>query len=82
MLKQHSGNSMRKYNVKITDSALSDMEEIYLYISEELQSPTNAIRQYNRIADGIRNLDTFPERIRIMELEDERLKKISTVTCR
>lgn len=71
---QHSDDSTTRYNVKITDKALADMEAIYQYISEELKSPASAIRQYNRIADGILSLDMFPERIRIMESNDERLR--------
>ncbi len=72
---QHSDDSTTRYNVKITDKALADMEAIYQYISEELKSPASAIRQYNRIADGIRSLDMFPQRIRIMESKDERLRE-------
>ena len=62
---------MRQYAVEITDRALADMEEIYTYIADQLQSPENAIRQYNRIADAILKLNEFPERIRVMESEPE-----------
>lgn len=51
---------MKKYNVKITDLALGDMEEIYNYISEKLDSPATAMRQYN-IAEAIESLSIFPE---------------------
>jgi len=40
------------------------MEEIYNYIAEQLQAPETAMGQYNRIADAIETLDTFPERLR------------------
>lgn len=50
---------MKKYNVKITDLALGDMEEIYDYISEKLDSPATAMRQYNRIAEAIESLSIF-----------------------
>ena len=63
---------MKKYKVQITDQALSDMEEIYDYIAEHLQAPATAIGQYNRIADTIETLVTFPERIKLMESEQER----------
>lgn len=53
---------MQKYVVKITDEALSDMEQIYEYIACELLSPENAMGQYNRIAEAILTLDPFPER--------------------
>lgn len=36
-----------------------------------LQSPENAMNQYNRIAKGIEGLDIFPERVHVMESEPE-----------
>lgn len=63
---------MRQYKVEITREALLDMEDIYNYIAIDLLSPENAIGQYNRIADEILTLDTFPERFRIMESEPEK----------
>ena len=62
---------MKRYTVQITDRALRDMEEIYTYIAEQLQSPENAMKQYNRIAKGIEGLDIFPERVHVMESEPE-----------
>lgn len=62
---------MKQYTVQITHKALADMEEIYVYIAECLQAPGNAIRQYNRISEGIERLDIFPERVRVMESEPE-----------
>ena len=62
---------MQKYVVKITDEALSDMEQIYEYIACELLSPENAMGQYNRIAEAILTLDSFPERHALFELEPE-----------
>lgn len=63
---------MERYTVRITEEALKDMEDIYLYIAEKLQSPENAIGQYNRIADGILTLETFPERYAVVDFEPER----------
>lgn len=63
---------MKQYKVQITDSALSDMEEIYNYIVYQLQVPETAMNQYNRIADAIETLDQFPERVKLMETEGER----------
>ena len=63
---------MKQYKIQITNTALSDMEEIYSYIAEQLQSPEVAMEQYNRIADAIETLDTFPERVKLMETEEER----------
>jgi plasmid stabilization system protein ParE len=62
---------MKQYSVQITDKALEDMEEIYTYIAEQLQSPENAMGQYNRIAEVIQKLNVFPERVRIMGSEPE-----------
>lgn len=63
---------MKQYKIQITDKALSDMEEIYNYISKQLQAPEVAMGQYNRIAEAIETLDTFPERVKLMETEEER----------
>ncbi len=62
---------MKHYKIQITDSALSNMEEIYNYIAEQLQAPEAAMGQYNRIADAIETLDTFSERVKLMETEEE-----------
>lgn len=62
---------MKEFRVQITDKALSDMEEIYNYIAQQLQAPEAAMGQYNRIADAIETLDTFPERVKLMETEEE-----------
>ena len=42
------------------------MENIYKYIADQLQSPVTAMGQYNRIADAIETLSTFPERVKLM----------------
>jgi plasmid stabilization system protein ParE len=64
---------MKKYKVQITDKALTDMEEIYKYIAEQLQAPEAAMGQYNKIADAIEGFDTFPQRVKLMETEEERV---------
>ena len=64
---------MKQYAVRITDSVLADMEEIYNYIAIQLQAPENAMGQYNRIAEAIEGLHVFPERVKIMESEPERI---------
>lgn len=64
---------MKQYTVQITDKALADMEEIYNYIAIQLQAPENAIGQYNRIAEAIEGLNSFPERVKLMESEPERM---------
>lgn len=64
---------MKQYVVRITDRALADMEEIYNYIAIQLQAPENAMGQYNRIAEAIEELYVFPERVKLMESEPERV---------
>lgn len=63
---------MKQYKVQITDKALSDMEEIYNYIAIQLRAPENAMGQYDRIAKAIEDLNIFPEKVRLMESEQER----------
>lgn len=62
---------MERYEIQVAEEALSDMEDIYRYIAEKLLSPENALGQYNRIADEILSLDTFPERHRLVDFEPE-----------
>ena len=52
---------MKRYTVEITNEALTDMDQLYNHIAYVLQSPENAINQYNRIADAILTLDTLEE---------------------
>ena len=64
---------MKQYVVRITDRALADMEEICNYIAIQLQAPENAMGQYNRIAEATAELYVFPERVKLMESEPERI---------
>ena len=63
---------MEKYEVLITEEALKDMGEIYQYILLTLQSPENAIGQYDRIANEILTLSACPNRYRLVDFEPER----------
>lgn len=63
---------MEKYEVQITDEAQADMRDLYQYILLTLQSPENAIGQYNRIAEEILTLSVFPNRYRLVDFEPER----------
>lgn len=60
---------MKKYNVAISKKALTDMEDIYDYISNVLESPSSAMRLYNKIADAIESLEYMPERCKLIEDE-------------
>lgn len=71
---------MKEYKIQITDKALADMEEIYAYIAEQLQSPENAMGQYNRITQVIESLRIFPERVKIMEAEPEHTMELRQIT--
>ena len=51
------------------------MEELYNYIAVNLQSPESAMRQYNRIADTIMTLESFAERFRTVDSEQEYLRE-------
>ena len=62
---------MDKYVVEITDEALTDMDGIYNYIANTLLAPENAMGQYNRIAEAILTLESFPERYPIFDDELE-----------
>ena len=67
---------MERYIIQITDEAQGDMEAIYQYIAQTLQAPDTALRQYNRIADAIMELEYLPKRIKIMDSEPERARQI------
>ena len=62
---------MEKYVVDITDEALADMEALYEHIAVKLKAPEKAMGQYNRIADAILTLDSFPDRFGLLECEQE-----------
>lgn len=67
---------MVKYRVDITDEALADVESLYEYIKFKLLVPENAMGQYNRIADAILTLDSYPERFALFECEPEHSRGI------
>ena len=71
---------MKKYKIQITDHALSDMENIYNYIAEQLQAPDTAMEQYNTIADAVETLDMFPERIKLMDIRKEYALELRKMT--
>ena len=47
------------------------MEAIYEYIASEFFSPSTALNQYNRIAEGIMELSYLPQRFKILDFEPE-----------
>lgn len=54
-------STMDKYKVKLLPKALRDLDNIYVYIAIEKQSPANAKGQTDRIKNAVFNLDTFPQ---------------------
>lgn len=58
-----------KFNVELTEQADKDLRSIYSYISIDLNSPDNAIKQIKRLWDAILSLDELPQRYR--RYEDE-----------
>ncbi|MFZ7132424.1 MAG: type II toxin-antitoxin system RelE/ParE family toxin [Eubacteriales bacterium] len=63
---------MKKYEIVVTDEAVADLENIYLYIATTLLSPEIASDQYNRITSQILKLETMPERYCIIESEPDK----------
>ena len=70
-----------KYRVVIIKEAEQDMENIYNYIALELLSPEYAMEQYNRIADSIMQLDTFPTGFRKVDFEPEHSMGLRRKEC-
>ncbi len=63
---------MKRYQVEITNRALNDMEDIYNHIATVFHAPDTAMKQYDRIAEGIESLEILPERCRLLESQPER----------
>ena len=55
---------MQRYRIEITDEALSDVEQLYNYIANDLLAPENAKKQYNRIADVLYTASDIEGRLR------------------
>ncbi|KXT80979.1 type II toxin-antitoxin system RelE/ParE family toxin [Streptococcus oralis] len=58
---------MSTITINILKQAEQDMEAIYHYIADELQSPQAAMNQFEAIAEAIQTLEIFPERCAIVE---------------
>ena len=50
------------WQVRYTNEAREDLKEIYEYIAFELLVPDIAERQYNRIMQSVKGLNTMPRR--------------------
>jgi len=60
---------MRKYPVKIADTALQDIENIHDYIAYELFEPMTADKYIRGIYDAIKHLSLYGASIAVSERE-------------
>lgn len=60
---------MKTWDVVLTASAETDLDEIYSYIAETLLAPVTAWRQTARILKAIFKLDEMPERCPLLANE-------------
>lgn len=58
---------MKKYNINLTLTFKRDLKSIYLYISEKLKEPANALNTYIEIRKEVLSLSEFPERFPIVD---------------
>lgn len=58
-----------RYNIKITETARKDLQEITNYIAISLQEREHAKRQLRRIGEAISALETLPERYPLVEYQ-------------
>ena len=58
---------MKKYNINLTLTFKRDLKSIYLYISEKLKEPANALNTYSEIRSAVFSLNKFPERYPIVD---------------
>ncbi|MCH4888087.1 hypothetical protein EZV73_10915 [Acidaminobacter sp. JC074] len=63
---------MTSYKIELTDEAINNLEQIYLYIAEELKSKVVAKRQYERIASQIMNTKDVRANIEAIGIQEFR----------
>ena len=57
---------MKKYNVKLSEGALSRLDALYEYIAFQLKAPETAQAQTERIEEAVMTLASLPERCRVL----------------
>lgn len=57
---------MKRYDVKLSEGALSRLDALYDYIAYKLEAPETAQAQTERIEAAVLTLDTLPERCRVL----------------
>ncbi|MDR2207226.1 MAG: type II toxin-antitoxin system RelE/ParE family toxin [Flavobacteriaceae bacterium] len=70
---------MRRYIVRITDSAFQDIENVHDYIAYELFEPITADKYIRGIYDAIRHLSFYGVGVAVSERESLLLQHGSTV---
>ena len=70
---------MRKYAVKITETALSDIENVHDYIAYELFEPITADKYIRNIYDSIKHLSIYGMSIAVSGRESLHILYGSTV---
>ena len=58
----YGGSTLGKYFIKLLPKAYRDLDEIYQYISRELQVPITAKNTISILEQSILNLEEFPYR--------------------
>lgn len=67
---------MENYAVQYTPLAVEDLRNIYAYIARTLLEPSTALKQTDRIREGIRSLSAMPSRHAIVDWEPWRSLQI------
>ena len=52
---------MARNKVRYSPEAVNDLDEIWAYISDELQNPESALKTVNGVMDTVDRLNDFPE---------------------
>lgn len=60
---------MEKYTIQYAPLAVEDLRNIYGYIAHTLLEPSTALKQTDRIREGIRSLSAIPSRHALADWE-------------
>lgn len=70
------------YKVVVTEKAKRHLADIFDYIAYELYSPGAAKKLFDKIAQAIESLDTFPKRFAVLDLGEEFSDEIRRITVK
>lgn len=68
------------YKINLTPKAQSDLNEIFKYITVDLQSIQNATGLLDRLEKAISSLEQMPERYRVYDKEPWRSRNLRIMT--